>query len=157
MKNILILFVLFFGFTANASFFYKELEFLAMENFEVERKNDRIYVGFDYVIKNPNWYGVVIKPSALKLTIAGVDCGYVKIQENIKIKRKSKKGYPFVLVGDGSNFIKSGFASIWSLLTGEGVSFNLKGKLKAGLVVFVKRWPLDYTYNMSFEEFLSFF
>ena len=157
MKRLIFLFAIFFGLSANAGFFYKDLEFLAMENFSVERKNDKIYVGFDYVIKNPNWYGIVIKPSSLKLTVADVDCGWVKIEDKIKIKRLSKKGYPFVLKGDGANFVKGGFASIWSLMMGNGVDFNIKGKIHAGLSIYSRKWPLDYTYKMTFEEFLSLF
>jgi LEA14-like dessication related protein len=128
-----------------------------MENFTVVNENDKFHLGFDYVIKNPNWYGIVIKPSSLKLTVADVDCGWVQIEKSIKIKRQSKAGYPFVLVGDGSKFVKSGFTSIWYLITGKGVDFNLKGKLKAGVAFFKKKWPMDYTYSMDFEEFLSLF
>lgn len=157
MKKLLVLFLIGLSLNATAGFFYRDLEFIGMENFSVERKGDRIYVGFDYVINNPNWYGIIIKPSHLKLTIAGVDCGSVKIQEKVKIKRKREGNYPFVLIGDASKFAKSGFASIWFLLTGQGVDFNLKGKLNAGISVYKKRWPLDYTYKMTFEEFLSFF
>lgn len=157
MKRLLLLFTIFLGLTANAGFFYKDLEFLEMENFSVERRNGNVYVGFDYVIKNPNWYGIIIKPCALKLTVADVDCGWVKIEEKIKIKRKKKGSYPFVLKGDGASFVKSGFASIWSLMIGNGVDFNLKGKLKAGVSVYTQKWPMDYTYKMTFEEFLSLF
>ncbi|MDG1915062.1 MAG: hypothetical protein P8I55_10795 [Crocinitomix sp.] len=157
MKNLILLCSLFFGLTAHAGFFYKDLEFLSIENFSVSRENGNIHVGFDYVIKNLNWYGISIKPSSLKLTIADVDCGWVQIEKSIKIKRKSKAGYPFVLIGDGSKFVKSGFSSIWFLLTGSGVDFNIKGKLKAGISIFAKKWPLDYTYTMNFEEFLSLF
>lgn len=128
-----------------------------MENFSIERKHGNIHVGFDYVIKNPNWYGLVIKPSSLKLTVADVDCGWVRIEDPIKIKRKSKAGYPFVLIGDGSKFVESAFTSIWFLITGSGVDFNLKGKLKAGIACFSKKWPMDYTYAMNFEDFLSLF
>lgn len=157
MKKLLVLFLIGISFHSNAGFFYRDLEFIGMENFAVERKGDRIYVGFDYVINNPNWYGIIIKPSFLQLTVAGVDCGSVKIAEKIKIKRKKEGNYPFVLIGDASKFVKSGFASIWYLITGQGVDFTLKGKLNAGVSVYKKRWPLDYTYKMSFEEFLSFF
>ena len=78
MKNLILLCSLFFGLTAHAGFFYKDLEFLSMENFSVSRENGNIHVGFDYVIKNLNWYGISIKPSSLKLTIADVDCGWVQ-------------------------------------------------------------------------------
>ncbi len=159
MKKVGIILILLFCFIpkTKASFFYKDLEFLSMENFSIEKKNDKIYFGFDYVINNPNWYSIVIKPSSLFLKISEVDCGWVRISEKIKLKRKQKGSYPMVLVGDASKFIKSGFASIWTLLTGKGIDFNLKGKINAGLTIFKKKWPLDYTYKMTFEEFLSLF
>lgn len=128
-----------------------------MENFSIEKKADKIYIAFDYVIDNPNWYNVIIKPSSLYLKIADVDCGWVRIPEKVKIHKKEKGSYPFVLVGDASKFVKSGFSSIWALLTGKGIDFNLAGKINAGVSVFKKKWPMDYTYKMSFEEFLSFF
>ena len=157
MKNIIFLLLFISSLSANAGFFYRDLEFIAMENFAVEKKNDKVNISFDYVIKNPNWYGIVLKPSALKLTIAGVDCGWVSIDDKMKIKRKKKGSYPFVLSADAANFVQGGFASLWALLKGEGIDFNLKGKLNAGVAFYKKKWPLDYTYKMSYEEFLSFF
>ncbi len=157
MKKLIIFLVLLSSFQAKSSFFYKDLEFIAMENFSAERKNGSIYIGFDYVINNPNWYAIVIKPSALRLTVADVDCGLVKVEEKTKLKSKKKGRYPFLLIGDASKFVKSGFSSIWNLMTGKGIDFNIKGKLDAGIAIYKKPWPLDYTYKMSFEEFLSLF
>lgn len=135
----------------------KELIFKGMENFSVEKKNGKVYIGFDYVIENPNKINFIIKPSSLFLKIADQDCGWVRIEEKIKIKKKSEKGYPFMMVGDASNFVKSAFSGIWGLITGEGIDFNIGGKIKAGLWFFKKKWPVDYTYKMTNEEFMSFF
>ncbi len=157
MKSLLFSLLILFSINASAGFFYKDLEFLAMENFEVEREDGKVTVRFDYVINNPNWYSVVIMPSSMDLTIADSDCGSVEIQEKIKIKKKAEGHYPFVLEGDASNFVKSAFSSIWALMSGKGIDFNLKGKLKAGIFIFRKKWDMDYTYKMSFDEFLSFF
>jgi len=157
MKTPILSLFLFFATYANAGFWYKDLEFFAMENFSVEKKDGNFHIGFDYIIENPNWYAIVIKPSILRLEVAGTDCGLVKIEEKIRLKRKTKASYPFVLKGDGSKFVKSAFSSIWSLMKGDGIDFTLKGKLKAGVAVFKMRWKMDYTYSMSFEEFLSLF
>lgn len=135
----------------------KDLVFKGMENFSVERKNGKVYIGFDYVIENPNKINFVIKPSSLFLKIADQDVGWVRIEEKIKIKKKSEAGYPFMMVGDASNFVKSAFSGIWGLITGAGIDFNIAGKLKAGLWFFKKKWPVDYTYKMTNEEFMSFF
>jgi hypothetical protein len=143
--------------TTKASFLYKDLEFIAMENFTVTKGDENINIGFDYVIKNPNWYGVKIKPSNLKLTIADTDCGEVSIPESIKIKRKKKGNYAFVLIGDISKFTKSGFSSLWSMMSKGKIDFNLKGDLKAGVFGLTKKWKLDYTYEMTWTEFMSFF
>jgi hypothetical protein len=136
---------------------FEDLIFKGMENFSVERKNGKVYIGFDYVIENPNKLNIIIKPSSLFLKIADQDCGWVRIEEKIKIKKKSEAGYPFMMVGDASNFVKSAFSGIWGLLTGEGIDFNIAGKLKAGIIIFKKKWPVDYTYKMTNEEFMSFF
>ncbi|MEZ4922769.1 MAG: hypothetical protein R2780_06320 [Crocinitomicaceae bacterium] len=136
---------------------FEDLIFKGMENFSVERKNGKVYIGFDYVIENPNKLTIVIKPSSLFLKIADQDCGWVRIEEKIKIKKKSEANYPFMMVGDASNFVKSAFSGIWGLLTGAGIDFNISGKLKAGIAIFKKKWPVDYTYKMSNEEFMSFF
>lgn len=157
MKRLVLILFALVSLSANASFLYKDLEFKSMENFKVERKDGKVYIRFDYVIYNPNWYSVVIKPSSLFLKIAGEDCGWVKIEDKIKIKNKKEGHYPFVLKGDASNFVKSTFSSLWAMMTGEGVDFNLNGKLKAGVSVFRKKWAMDYTYSMTFDEFLSFF
>lgn len=136
---------------------FKDPEFITMENFSVERKNGKMYIGFDYVINNPNWFGIKIKPSSLFLTIAGQDIGWVRIEDKIKLKGKTEAGYPFLVIGDASNFVKSMFSSIWGILTGQGIDFNLKGKIKAGVFLFAMKWKMDYTYKMTNEEFMSFF
>ncbi|MFT4600953.1 MAG: hypothetical protein ACI857_001130 [Arenicella sp.] len=154
MKRIALIICLFIGFN---SFSFEDLIFKGMENFTVEKKNDKIFIGFDYIIENPNKITVVIKPSALFLKIADKDCGWVRIEEKIKIKKKSEAAYPFMLVGDQSNFVKSTFASIWNLISGSGIDFNIAGDIKAGIIVFKKKWAVDYTYKMSNDEFMSFF
>jgi LEA14-like dessication related protein len=103
MKSIFILLlVLVTTFSAKSSLWYKDLEFLAIENFKIAKSEDKIIIKFDYVIKNDNWYAVTIKPSLLNLNIADEDFGDVYIPKKIKIKRKSQSSYPFVLVGDAS-------------------------------------------------------
>jgi LEA14-like dessication related protein len=158
MKSIFVLLlVLSTTFSAKSSFWYKDLEFLAMENFIVSKSEDKIIIKFDYVIKNDNWYAVTIKPSLLNLNVAETDCGDVYIPKKIKIKRKSKSSYPFVLVGDASKFSKSGFMSVWNMFTKGSVDLILKGKIKAGVFGLTKKWNLDYLYKMSWQEFMSFF
>jgi len=158
MKSVFILLLtLSTTFYAQSSFWYKDLEFLAMENFQVSKSEDKILIKFDYVIKNDNWYGVTIKPSLLNLSIANSDCGDVYIPKKIKIKRKSESSYPFVLVGDVSKFSKSGFLSVWNMFTKGSVDMILKGKIKAGIFGLTKKWNLDYLYKMTWDEFMSFF
>ncbi len=137
--------------------FYKDIEFKGMKNFSVKNRNDKVIIGFDYVIFNPNWYNIVIKPSSLKLTVANQDCGWAHVDEKIKIKKKVEAPYHFELVGDASKFAKSTFSGIWDFLTGKGIAFNLKGDLKAGAFLIRKKWPIDFTYTMNYEEFMSFF
>lgn len=145
------------SFYAQSSFWYKDLQFLSMENFAVSKSEEKIIIKFDYVIQNDNWYGVMIKPSLLNLNVAGSDCGDVYIPKKVKIKRKSKLSYPFVLVGDASKFSKSGFLSVWNMFTKGSVDLVLKGKIKAGIFGFAKKWDLEYLYKMTWKEFMSFF
>ncbi|MBK9191465.1 MAG: hypothetical protein IPM77_08075 [Crocinitomicaceae bacterium] len=158
MKNaIYILLVVFIPFNSVAEQEYKDIIFYGMENFGVEKKNGKVHVSFDYVIENPNWYAATIMPSSLALYIAEQPCGDVHVMEKIKLTAKTKAGYRFTLVGDESQFVKSTFSSIWSMMSGKGVAFTIKGKLKAGVLIFRPKWNVDYTYNMTFDEFLSFF
>ena len=136
---------------------FTEPEVLGMENFSVEKKDGKMHIGFDIIIKNLNKIGFVIKPSSLFLTIADTDMGWVRVEEKIKIKRKSQEGYPFMLVGNGGDFVKSAFSSIWGLIIGKGVNFRIKGTVKAGVFFFKKKWKVDYTYKMTNDEFMSFF
>lgn len=154
MKRLLVIFILSLSLQASA---FEDLIFKGMENFSVERTDGKMYIGFDYIIENPNKIGVVIKPSSMFLKIADQDCGWVRIAEKIKIKRKSEGAYPFMLVGDAGSFVKSAFSSIWNLIIGNGIDFNLKGDLKAGVLFLTKKWKMDYTYKMTNEEFMSFF
>ena len=136
MKKIALICFLLLSFN---SLSFEDLIFKGMENFDVERKDGKVHIGFDYVIENPNGISVIIKPSSFFLKIADSDCGWVRISEKIKIKRKSEGKYPFMLVGDASNFVKSAFSSIWSLITGNGIDFNMAGDIKAGVFFFKKK------------------
>jgi hypothetical protein len=157
MKKIIFTFIIYLSsFNVNASFWYKDIEFLSMENFQVT-KGAMYSISFDYVINNPNWYSIVIKPSHLDLTIADNDCGTVYLPEKLKIKRKTKGSYPFVITAEASKFVKSGFGSIWTMLTSGQVDFRLNGFLRAGLLGVTKKVKLDYTYEMTWSEFTSFF
>ena len=158
MKTLFILIIsLSLSTSVSASFWYKDLEYFAMENFKVSRGNEKIAISFDYIIKNPNWYNITLRPSVLRLNIAGSDCGDVMILDKLNIKRKTKATYAITLYGDSSKFIKSGFSSIWSMLSAGEVDFNLKGQLKAGVFGFTRKWKMDYTYKMTLEELMSFF
>ena len=145
------------AFKSHASFWYKELEFIDIVNFEVEKGADKIYISFDYIINNPNWYNITIKPSLLNLKIADSDCGEVLIKDKINIKRKTKAAYKFSLLGDASKFLKSSFSSIFTLLSKGKIDFVLAGDLRAGVFGIAKKWKMDYTYGMTLDEFLSFF
>lgn len=158
MKNLVIAFALVLSVnTAKAEQDYKDIIFYGMQNFGVEKKDGKVHVSFDYVIENPNWYAAVIMPSSLALIIADQPCGDVHVMEKIKLKAKTKAGYRFTLVGDESQFVKSSFSSIWNMMTGKGISFTIRGDLKAGILFLRPKWKVDYTYNMTFDEFLSFF
>ncbi len=145
------------NFGSHASFWYKDLEFIAIENFKVNKGSDKVYISFDYIINNPNWYNITIKPSIMNLKIAETDCGEVLIKDKINIKRKTKAAYKFSLLGDASKFIKSGFSSIFTMLSKGKIDFLLFGDLRAGAFGFTKKWKMDYTYGMTLEEFMSFF
>lgn len=157
MRKLFFMFTFLFSIGASAGQEFKYPEFLSMENFSVSKKDGKVHVGFDYVIKNDNWYNLVIKPSNLFLKIADTDCGLVEVQQKIKLLSKETKGYHFVLVGDESQFVKSTFSSIWSMMSGNGIPFNIAGKLKAGAFCVNMKWNVDYTYRMTMDEFLSFF
>lgn len=153
------LYLLFFTitFNGNCSFWYKDIEFVDVENFKVARGDKKIAISFDYVIKNPNWYSIVIKPSTINLTIAGTDCGYVRINEKLKIKKKTTGRYNFILYGNTSDYVKSTFSSIWNMFTQRKVDFVMKGAIKAGAMGMTLKIKLDYTYEMTYKEFMSFF
>ncbi|MFD1551855.1 hypothetical protein DNU06_01845 [Putridiphycobacter roseus] len=147
----------FITFNSFSSFWYKDLEFLAIENFSVAKGEDKIAISFDYVINNLNWYNITIKPSVLNLNIADTDCGEVLVLDKINIKRKTKGAYKFTLIGETSNFLKSGFSSIWTMLSKGEIDFILKGDLKAGVFGMTKKWKMEYIYKMTWNEFMSFF
>lgn len=156
MRKYLLIAVLLGASTSYAPFF-KDLEFKAMKNFDVKQRNDKLVIGFDYVIYNPNWYNIVIKQSSLKLTVAGQDCGWAHVDNKIKIKKKTEAPYRFELVGDGDKFAKSTFVGVWDFIMGKGIAFNIKGDVKAGAFLIRAKWAVDYTYTMNYEEFMSFF
>jgi hypothetical protein len=157
MRGLFFVVALITAISAKAQQDYKDIIFYGMENFDVQKKNGKVYIHFDYVIENPNWYSATIMPSSLALIIADQPCGSVNVEEKIKLKGKTKAGYRFSLVGESSQFAKSTFSSMWNMMSGKGIDFTIRGKLKAGIFIFRPKWKVDYTYKMTFDEFLSFF
>src|SRR5688500_17539239 len=133
MKNVLLIISLFLAVGASADQKFEDLEFLVLENFSVVKIDGKVRFGYDYIIKNRNWYSIIIKPSFLFRKIDDTDCGWVKVEEKIKVKGNTTRGYHFVLVGDDSQFVKSTFSSIWNMMSGKGIGFNIAGQLKAGV------------------------
>lgn len=145
------------SFNTQASFWYKDLEFISIENFAVNKGADKIIISFDYIINNPNWYNITIKPSVMNLTIANTDCGDVLIKDKVNLKRKTKAAYRFNVMGDATKFMRGSFSSIFTMLTKGQIDFVLMGDLRAGVFGITKKWKMDYTYGMTLEEFMSFF
>lgn len=97
-------------------------------------------------VLNQNGFAVKVKPSELELFIEGEYMGLVHLDKKIRVKRKSEEYVegPFTAtLADGAMF------RMLKFVNKQQLEVRLKGKVKAGVWMFGKKFDVNETRTIS--------
>ena len=140
MKNILQLSVIIF-FLASCAFHTPE--FRGDENFKLEKIDGKtIQFNAGAKVYNGNWFGVKIKPSMLDLYVEDQFIGKVHLDKKVKMKskRETDLSAPFTAQLEDGAMLK-----LLKHATKSEINVRLRGKVKAGVFIFSKKFEMDET------------
>jgi len=101
-------------------------------------------------INNPNRFGFHLYPSEFEIKYSGISLGKAKLVKKVKIKGHEEKVYVFELKNDFSNMNFLEFTGL--IQPGKFKNeINIKGDLKAGRILFRKKFKVDHTQEVSFN------
>jgi len=137
MKGI---FLLFFSLLLLSSCSFLEPEYKGDEKFElIGIEGRKVSLKAGATVYNPNGYTIKLMPSDFDLYIDNVKIGILHLDEKVKMKGKENTEIyaPLTIT------VKEGMLFKLMALAGKGeVDVQLKGKLKAGVFIFFKKFDV---------------
>lgn len=130
---------LFLGLMLNSCEF-EEPDFTDFSNFKFDELNGRsVNFSFDMTVENPNTLGFKIKSGKLDLTANGKALGVIRLNEKIKIKRKSENKYTVPLTLDLST---GGLFNLAQVALSKDVEIKLDGTVRGKVLGVGKSIPV---------------
>ena len=130
---------------------FDEPDFTDFSNFKMQELNGRsLDFSFDITVENPNALGFKIKSGKLNLTGNGKDVGVIRLNEKLKIKRKSENKYTVPLTLDLST---GGLFNIIQLAMSKEVEVKLDGTVRGKVLGIGKNVPIHETRKIDGSMF----
>jgi len=128
------------------------ISFGGIERGKIEDKKIDFKVKF--VLNNPNFYTIKIKPSTMDLMIDGTPMGKIYLNEKVKLRRKTEQEYAVPL----SFKVEKGSFLIMSMSLGlrDQIEIQIKGPVKGGVFFLYKEFPFEYKKAIAPKELLKF-
>lgn len=123
------------------------------ESFKVLEKNEgTIKCIATAKVYNENWFGVKVKPSNLEVYADGDIIGTIRLDKKVKLKRKSETTLeaPLTLtLAEGS------VGNLMNLAFKGDVEVKMKGKVKAGIFIFSKKFDFEQSKTMNARSLMK--
>ena len=100
-------------------------------------------------IENPNNYSITLKKQNVRAFINGNDVGKIKIEEMIKLPRKSNQIYTLTLVPEAAKVI----SALPSIMIAGSAEAALKGSIRVKAGWLPKTIPIDLKKKISLDDF----
>ena len=104
---------------------------------------DKIELGLNLEIYNPNGFKMVLKEYNMDVTLNDKVLGKAMSMEKISIKRRTKASYAFKLNADYADFMAASISGLGALFNSEPVTFKIKGRIKGRIWWFRKNIPIE--------------
>lgn len=147
IKKLGYFFVLLFIFSSCS---FEEVQFKEAVNFKLKKLEGRsLSVTFDAILNNPNGYNLKIKPSTFDLHINGEHVGVVKLDEKIKIVKKSEST---VAVPVTAEVLKGALPKLIAGALKKTATVRIIGTVKGGASGFPVRKKIDETREIPLRD-----
>ncbi|MBM3161397.1 MAG: LEA type 2 family protein [Bacteroidetes bacterium] len=144
MTKLIILFTLLI-FSSCISF--KELEFKGMNGYEMGKlSGSEVSFTLKPIVYNPNIYALKVKKSVLDLEVEGKNFGKIYLEKKISAKgrKMAELQVPLRIELESGAMLKA-----MPLMLKDSVRVVLKGHLKGGMLVFSKKFPVEFDKKIS--------
>jgi len=144
MTKLIILFTLLI-FSSCISF--KELEFKGMNGYEMGKlSGSEVSFTLKPIVYNPNIYALKVKKSVLDLEVEGKNFGKIYLEKKISAKgrKMAELQVPLRIELESGAMLKA-----MPLMLKDSVRVVLKGDLKGGMLVFSKKFPVEFDKKIS--------
>lgn len=150
---------LFFGtFLLGSCFQYDDLVYQGFDNVKMTKpKEGQMTLNFDLKLDNPNKFKIKIKPSDVTVFLGGKELGQVHLTETLTIAKRSERSYPISLDVKLKDLFKSGFGSLFEMMTKQTVSLRVKGFVRGSVYGVTQKRYIDETKEMETAQFMKLF
>lgn len=151
MKRIALLFSLVFLLASCGCFEFTTPELRGGEEFKISKiDGNEIQLNAKANVYNENCFSVKMKPSNLELYVEGENIGTVRLNKKVKMKRKKETA----IDADVTATLSEGaMLKLMKYAAKSEVEVRLKGKAKAGIFIFSKKFDIDETKKISGSSF----
>lgn len=151
MKRIVLLFSLVFALSSCGCFEFTAPELRGGEEFKVEKiDGNNIKFNAKANVYNENCFSVKMKPSTLDVYVDGENIGTLSLNKKVKMKRRRESAIDADVTATLSN---GAMMKLMKYATKSEVEVRLKGKAKAGIFIFSKKFEIDQTKTISGSSF----
>lgn len=129
---------------------FEDVQFREAENFKLDKIEGRtISVSFDAILNNPNGYNLKVKPSSFDLYINGSHVGIIRLDEKIKIIKRSEST---VAVPVTAELLNGALPKLMAGALKKTASVRLVGSVRGGVFIFSKKTKIDETREIPLRD-----
>jgi LEA14-like dessication related protein len=122
-------------------------EFVRTEHVKLSKiEGKTVYLSADLVVKNPNHFNIIIKPSHVTFHVENHTMGEVYLDEKLKLKsnRESFITVPFhIALEDGAMLTALKYA------LKDSITIRMHGEIKGSVLLVSKKVPVNQTQRVS--------
>lgn len=129
---------------------YENVEFKEAQNFHLKKIEGRnLSVSFDAILNNPNGYNLKIKPSVFDLYINDSHVGIIKLDERIKIVKRSEST---VAVPVTAEVLQGALPKLLAGALRKTATVRIVGKVKGKVSIFPASKKIDETREIPLRD-----
>lgn len=117
----------------------------------VPSDSGKITLDLELRIKNPNNFGFRLKKIESEISMDGKMVGYGKGREKLRI-RKLSEDYHRVRIETNVNTLQLASSSLFSLFSSGKTELGVKGKGKATVFIFSRKFSFEQSENFDFRK-----
>ncbi len=129
---------------------FEDVQFRNAENFKLKQfEGKKASLSFDAVLYNPNGYNLKVKPSTFDLYINNVQVGVIKLDEKVKIKKRTESTVTVPVTAELSPGI---LPKLLTIALSKSASVRIVGTARGGVSIFTKKKKIDETREIPLKD-----